>query len=396
MSKISCPYCYHRVDGNRLWYQCTGRGSPGRAGCKLTRDEARERETGYREASRPAFGLPGSPRPFWPARAGCPRCGAESGIRVCPRCHTPLSANFGASASPLIAMVGAKGTGKTVFLTVLAHELLGDLRRRFDADVRLTGSGQRAALGERLEVGRVFTDQQLMAQTAQATDGRRPPAVFEWRQEHRVANLLRRFRTTYLSFYDTAGEDLTNQEATHDLTYLGAADALILLLDPFMIPAARDRVRIPPEAIAATEPTIDVVNRITEKLRVSHTVRSSRTIKIPVAVAFAKIDAFFDLLGGDHPLLRQAPATAAYDELAGQATHEQVRALLYEWGADDIDTHLRFNYANFRYFAVSSLGAPPDYATGAINPRGVHPFRVTEPLLWLLSHFGVVPRQRQR
>jgi hypothetical protein len=394
MSRVSCPYCYHRVDGSRLWYQCTGRGTAGRTGCKQEPDPAREAETGWREAVRPSF--PAATRnPVWPAKAACPRCGGESGIRVCPCCHTPVSTNFGASASPLIAMVGAKGTGKTVYLNVLGHALLTDLRRQFGADVRLTGTGQRTPVGQRLEVAQIFAEHRLVEQTDEAVDGRRAPAVFEWRQE--AAGLLRRrYRTTYLSFYDTAGEDLTDQEKTHDLAYLGAADALILLLDPFMIPHARQQIRLPQEAVRSSESTVDVVNRVTEKLRASHGIRSHKAIKIPLAVAFAKIDAFFDVLGADHPLLRPPPPTAAYDELAGQEVHEQVRALLYEWNADDIDTHLRFNYANFRYFAVSALGAQPDYVTGEVDPRGVRPFRVAEPLLWLLSQFSVVPRQSRR
>jgi hypothetical protein len=394
MAKVSCPFCYHEVEGNRLWYQCTGRGSPGRPGCKPEPDEARSRETGYVEAVRRSF--PATTRnPHWPAKAACSECGAESGIRTCPTCHTPVPANFGASSSPLIAMVGAKGTGKTVFLNVLGHELLHGLRRRFGADVRMSGTGQRKTMASTLNIDDVFSGHRLMAQTIEAVDGRREPAVFEWRQEHKVAGIPRGYRTTFLSFYDTAGEDLTNQESTHDLTYLGAADSLILLLDPFQIPAAAHQIRLPDEAIINREPTLDVLNRVTEKLRVSHSVKSNRRIKIPVAVAFAKIDAFFDHLGADHPLLRQPPATAAYDDVAGQETHEHIRALLHEWEADDIDTHLRYNYASFRYFAVSALGAPPDYRTGDVDPGGVRPFRVAEPLLWLLSQFSVVPRQRQ-
>jgi hypothetical protein len=393
MSKVSCPYCYDRVDGNRLWYQCTGRGSPGKSGCTPAADPIREARTGFAEAVRPSYPAP-TRNPFWPARAACPHCGAESGVRVCPACHTPVSANFGASSSPLIAMVGAKGTGKTVYLNVLGHELLNGLRRRFGADVRLSRGGGRN-VSDRLQIDEVFSDQQLMAGTEQSIGGRRAPAVFEWRQEHRLAGLRLGYRTTFLSFYDTAGEDLTNQETAHHLTYLGAADALILLLDPFMIPNARELIRLPGAAVVANESTVDVVNRVTETLRSAHGVKSSRNIKIPVAVAFAKIDAFFELLGPDHPLVRDEPTGGGYDETAGQTAHEQVRALLHEWGAEDIDAHLRHNFANFRYFAVSALGAPPDYVNARVDPRGVQPFRVAEPLLWLLSQFRVVPRQRQ-
>jgi hypothetical protein len=296
-------------------------------------------------------------------------------------------------------MVGARGTGKTVYLTVLANALRTSLRRRFAADVRLTGDKQgdfRSPLQWlQQNVDRMFVHRELAPQTQPARDGRREPLVFEWRWEEKVAGLVPRYRTSFLSFYDTAGEDLHSQQTAYDLAYLGAADALILLLDPFMLPQARERIYLPDAAISSTEATIDVVNRVTEQLRSSHSVNPTRKIPIPVAVAFAKIDAFFDLLGSDHALVRTPPATGAYDEVAGQRTHEHIRALLHEWGADDLDTHFRYNYATFQYFGVSALGGPPDYDTATIS-GGVHPHRVEEPLVWLLSRFGVVPRQGRK
>jgi hypothetical protein len=173
-----------------------------------------------------------------------------------------------------------------------------------------------------------------------------------------------------------------------------ASSRLILLLDPFMLPRARQQIYLPSSAIKSTEATIDVVSRVTEKLRTSHQVHPAKKIRIPVAVAFAKIDAFFELLGSDHPLVRTPDIGDAYDETLGENTHEHIRALLHEWGADDVDTHLSYNYVSFRYFAVSALGGPPDYETLTIT-GGVHPHRVEEPLVWLLSRFGVVPRQRR-
>ncbi|MEV6524649.1 hypothetical protein AB0M43_22080 [Longispora sp. NPDC051575] len=397
MSRTACPYCYHRIASHRLWYQCTGRGVPGRQGCASDVDTARQAETGFQGRSRPAYGpsLPVGPAP---AKAPCPACGGESGIRVCPCCHTPLSPNFAGSRSPLIAMVGAKGTGKTVYLTVLAHELRAGLRRRFGADVRLSGDRQGDAASPlawlQQNVDAVYDDRRLFAQTAQAQAGRREPLVFEWRQEHRRLGRTS-LRTSYLSFYDTAGEDLTTQSNAVELAYLGAADALILLLDPFMLPQARQRLGLPRAAMTSEEATLDVVGRVTDALRVSHGVKPRKRIPIPVSVAFAKIDGLFDLLGPDHPLLATPPPVPHYDETAGQDTHERIRALLDELGADNLDAHLRLNYETFRYFGVSALGAPPDYEAGVVDPGGVRPHRVDEPLVWLLGGFGVVPVGRK-
>lgn len=396
MSKVSCPYCYRSFAPSRLNYQCTGRGTPGKPGCKPQRDEVRQQLTGYNGLTRHTFPADGR-LAMLQRKAICPVCLSETGIRACPDCHTPMPANFGDSASPLIAMAGAKSTGKSVYTTVLAHELRSGLRRRFHADVRLSGDRQGSADSPlawlNANVDAVFGRGQLPEGTAQTNQGIKEPLVFEWRQAKKRAGRST-YRTSYLSFYDTAGEDLTHNERIRDQAYLGAAGAVIMLLDPFMLPDARDRITVPDGAIDTGEATIDVVGRLTELMRESHGVRGSRKIKVPTAVAFAKIDAFFDVLNDDHPILSPSSTAPVYDETAGRSMHEHVRALLHEWGGDEIDSHLESNYATFRYFAVSALGAPPDYGTKKVAPGGVRPHRVEEPLVWLLNHFDVIDRRR--
>jgi hypothetical protein len=384
---LACPYCYERINARQLWFRCTGRRAPGRQPCEPQFDEARKNFTGIAEMVLPSF--PGPSRVLRPVNSALHEvCGAESGIKVCPHCHSRMPAAFGEGSSPLIAMVGAPHTGKSVYLRILADQLRHGMGRRFGADVRLSGDDQ--FRNDRVDflnpAGELFPGRQLYAKTQVAAEGRRDPIVFAWRRKR-----LGRHDTTFLSFFDTAGEDLQAQEVVDNLRYLGAADALILLLDPFMIPRAREQVSLPASAYKSEGSTIDVLNRVTENIRDSRHLGGRRNIPIPVAVVFAKIDAFFEVLGQDHPLVRRPEPGPYYDEAAGRITHEYVRAQLHEWGADDVDHHLIQNYKRFRYFAVSALGAEPDYDTNLVDPRGVHPFRVDEPLLWLLNQFHVVP-----
>ncbi len=403
MAKLSCPYCYGDITRQLLWYRCKGEGSPGKPGCKTAVDDVRKQMTGFDEQVRPSFKpkplvtLPGGielPMPGMRS-AVCDQCGGESSERVCPLCHTPLPHSFGDRTSPLIAMVGAKGTGKTIYLRGLIEQLRTTIPGRFDADVRLAGDAHFSSSLVR-QTGQMFPHRALDPQTAQAHNGRSEAVVFEWRQARSVQLPGRAFRTSYLSFFDTAGEDLTRQASAMELRYLAAADALIVLLDPFMLPQATQRLRLPQEAIRSQESTADVLFRVTEALRQGQKLRANSQVNIPVAVAFAKFDAFFETLGPDHPLVQRPAGQGAYDEAGGSATHEQVRALLHEYGGQDIDIHLRMNYKHFRYFAVSSLGAAPDYAANLVNERGALPFRMEEPLLWLLSRFNIIPRQVQR
>lgn len=402
MATVACPYCYRLINQRKLAYQCLGRGVPGGSPCAKREDERRQQLTNVRTATYPTFVPPTYLSqlrgPLARARqAACPHCGGRTGVRACPVCHTALSSTFAESRSPLVGMVGGKGAGKTVYLSVLHHELRTTVRRRFQADIRLTGDQQGGAGSPRQWLEnyeeQLFIRGQLFEQTAGALNGQRAPIVIEWRQPKRRLG-RQTFDTTVLSFYDAAGEDLTSQDQVHTQAYLSVASGLILLLDPWQLPGAMDRIKVPAAAVRDAEPPLEVLTRITELLRVSHQVKASSRVTVPLAVVFAKMDAFFPVLGGNHPLLAKPAALPGYDETVGQDTHEQVRAMLHEYGADDIDAHLTHNYARFRYFAVSALGAAPDYAAEKVDAGGVQPFRVEEPLLWLLHGFGVINRSR--
>lgn len=403
MPKTTCPFCYRTIKPREILYVCSGRAAPGLTACVRAEDAERLSETGSRSAMRPTFkpseayaekSLRGRFSRAVPSDlARCPRCRASSGLRACPHCHTPLPAEFAASPSPLIAMVGAYGAGKSVYLAVLANTLKTRLAERFDAAIRLTGDaqgGEDSGLNWlSANVRRMFDEHRVIPPTAESTSGRKEPVVFEWRQRRRGGT-----STSYLSFYDTAGEDLKGEDSAKDLKYLASADALVLLLDPLLLRGARDEAGITVADDGRDDGRLLVaVESVTEALREARG-RFGKPVDIPIAATFGKIDAFFGHLGPDHPIRRVAPPGDFYDDTAGAELHEHVRALLVGWGGGEIDNHLRHNYRDFRYFPVSSLGEPPDGET--ISDRGVRPLRVEEPLLWLLSRFGVVKARKSR
>jgi hypothetical protein len=399
MTALACPYCYQIVDSRRLGHLCTGRGSPDRPGCSLRVDPQRRERTGYGLPARRFFSRSGR-RGAAPRLAACPDCGGLSGLRACPDCHTPLPHGFGQAASPLVAMIGAKGAGKTVYLTVLAHELMGNLPRRFDVDVRLSGERHDVAgtSGNWVSsyVEAIFSERRLFPQTEAAGRSRREPVVFEWRAERRALLGARRTRSSYLSFYDTAGEDLLGQDAVRDLRYLSCADALVVMLDSFSLAGSVRPGGVPEGAVVCEEPALEVLTRVTQLLRRSRALGEGTRIPVPIAVVLTKIDAFFDLFGENHVVTRAAGTGPEYDEPAGRDLHEHLRALLADWAGADLDAYLSRHYTTYRYFAVSALGAEPDYRRNLVDSGGVRPHRVADPLLWLLSRCGVLPAGARR
>lgn len=167
-----------------------------------------------------------------------------------------------------------------------------------------------------------------------------------------------------------------------------------MVVDPFRFSGALTMANIPNSQRWTGDggPT-EVVERMTEVLRTERGVKPKKKIALPTAVVFTKLDAFFPHLDSGNPLRRPVPPDAYYDDAMGREVHEQMLSLMGRWGAGALDTHLGLNYERYRYFGVSSLGAQPDYDSRVIDPSGVRPHRVEDPLLWLLSVFGVVPKR---
>jgi hypothetical protein len=386
--KVTCPFCYRRTSRLYPWFVCSGWAAPGYKPCERAVDPRRREQTGYADSMYPVF-----PRRIkWlptPRRAKCPSCRAPTGEHVCRECHTPLPSHFGGKFSPVIALVGARSTGKTVYLAVLAHHLQTVLRDRFRASVWLSVDERRNWLRQTAQ--RLFEEGTLPSFTEQP-GGRSEPFVFEWRR--RTGRISHRFRSTYLSFLDTAGESLGTQTGVAEMRFLGGADAFIVLLDPFTLPKARDLLSLPDAAPSAEASALDVLAQVTAVLRNTGRINRGGLITTPVAVAFAKIDALRGYLGDDHPIFSRETSDPWYDETSGRAIHQSVRELLRDWGARDIDDFMEANYTNYRYSAVSSLGRPPDYEHNTVAEGGVRPMRVGDPLVWLLSWYKIVPSRR--
>ena len=384
---VTCPFCYHPTNRLRPWFECSGMAAPGFPQCPKKPDPDRQRETGNEE---PMYSVFRPPRRWLPSplRAHCPSCNGLTGQRVCAECHTPLPANFGGSFSPVIAVVGARSTGKTVYLTVVAHYLRTVVRDRFGATVWLFGDDASKTLEANVKA--IFEQGSLPALTEQR-DGRSEPLVFEWRRRRRI---FRRYRSSYLSFLDTAGESLGTRTGVQELKFLAGVDSFIVVLDPFTLPGARDRLSLPEGAPTAESNAYEVLAQVTEVIRKAAGTGRQARIKKPIAVAFAKIDALQGVLGDGHPIFGAEANGPSVDDAAGRAVHESVREMLRDWEATNIDDHMEANYSNYRYFALSSLGRPPDYEHYTVAEGGVRPLRVADPVVWLLSVYKLIPRRR--
>ena len=379
MPTTACPFCFSRIDSSKLGYLCAGQGH---VKCLKEADPERVKITGN------ATPLGRYLDPTAAKKKGiadCDKCHGETRRRACTVCRSGLSIDFVDAKHPMLGMVGSKGAGKTVLMTVMIQQLRKVIAHRFNADIAIAidnPDGMNSITDYMKDREQdLYREGHLPRGTGTFEEKGRVPIVLRWRANR---------KSTMLAFLDSAGEDFASEESASALRYLAACEYLIVALDPFSLPGARAQLSLPQQAIqSADNAATYALHQITNKLRTNQG-NARKKIQVPVAIAFTKIDAFFPGLEEGNQILATAPALPSYDEADGLAVHERMKALLKEWDAWEIDIHMNQFYEDYRYFGVSALGAQPDYSRGEVAAGGVRPHRVEDPMLWLMSKAKMV------
>lgn len=388
---LACPYCYETFTAREIMFRCNGRLSRSNRQCTLEPDPVLLARMGRRgDALGPVVAADGRK-----GTANCPDCGGETTYRICPICHSQLPVQFGMVGSRMIAMAGAKDSGKTVYMTVLLHELKNRVGDRFGAAIMGADDETRKQFVDGYE-NPIYKNSELPPTTQRATQlgGRVAPLVFRFSARPGGVRASRP-EHTLLSFFDTAGEDFREQESLDVNTrYLACADGILLLLDPLQMAGAR-KLAVPGTRVPGTGPEyetpLNILSRVTDILLARNRRGARAKIPKPIAVVFTKLDAVWHGLDRVSPLRAQAPDGPKFDVADCLDVHEEIRHLLREWEGGQISQILENNYARYRYFGVSALGQPPT-DDNFVAPSGIQPYRVADPLLWMLAEFGAVPR----
>jgi hypothetical protein len=393
---LACPYCYETFTARQILFRCHGRPNRGGTPCQPRRDEVLEQRRGIRRELGPIFRAEGWAKGKTNS-ATCPGCDGTTNYRVCPVCHSRLPAQFGMIGSRMIAMVGAKDSGKSIQMTVLLHELRNRVGAQYGAAIM---GADEETLG-RFTVNYedvLYKQHQLLdtTQKAEQNEGWVDPLVFRFTA---TAGGLRggKPEQTIMSFFDAAGEDFLTQDSIDVNTrYLACADGIMLLLDPLQMAGARNLAApgtpLPDTGSLYADPAA-ILTRVTNMLLPLN--RGGRAqIGKPIAVVFTKLDTLWHTFKEGSPLRSAPPRGGCFNNADSLDVHEQIRHLLPSWEGSEIDQILRNHYPRHRFFGVSALGRPPT-PDRRVAPDGIQPYRVADPLLWLLSGFGDVPTCRE-
>lgn len=366
MTDLICPYCWESSTAKQLRRFCPEQCGPDRT--------------------------------FFAATARtCPHGRPCPGARFCPHCTKLLEYDYITTKSRIIAMIGSRESGKSTYVGVLIHELSNRIGAAFDGmSTELVGDKSRTRYRE-VFAGPMYDE----GVTLDVTNSVRAmhklePLLFMLRRPCRGV-FGKRLDAAMMIFYDTAGEDVLNDEKIDLLVdYLAAADGILFMVDPLQISSVRreidDGVPVPDQQYDQ----VAILTRLAALLRQRRGSTAGKLLDTPIAVAVAKTDALGAALPLHSTVRRASAHEGAYDDGDGRFVSDEVIATLSGWSdGEALVRAVANNFTHHRFFGVSALGiTPPE--KGVISPTGIHPLRVEDPMLWLLGRFGLVPVRKAK
>jgi hypothetical protein len=365
---VTCPYCWNSVTADELLCHC-GPHCP--AGDPFPTSELKRGRCAHHRTPK--------------LRRTCPARG----------CGKQLHKEYLDSDRTSIAVIGSADSGKSTWVCTLIREFQrGGTHDRFPGmSLDLISEESRIRYRQNCEQP-LSTRGTTVGRTLRASVSRPEPLLFGLRFSRNGPIPGRRsVRSAVTAFYDTAGEDVAHTTGMDLLSrYFCSARGIVMLLDPLQMREVRTKIRWP-EPTGQLFDQLHVLNRLTELLRDNGAPTSGGRLSTPLAVAVTKVDLLTDTISPDSCLRRPAPHRGRYHEADGTDVHHEVAAWLDEEYTTAFGRTVETNFARHRFFAFSALGARPS-ADGRLDPTGLRPNRVEDPMLWLLSLFGVVKTER--
>lgn len=370
----TCPACTASLAMNQAFMCVSGRCDP-----------EKDAPGGVPGPVRTVTPTPGEPRPDW---VTCPQCSGVQ-VEVCTQanCRFPLPTAWRDSSATVVAMAGARATGKSIYIAVLVKQLqqYGELAR-----IRVSLATPRcAATYQEVYEKPLYQERGMIAPTTQASivdSPERDPLVLELGTASGARH--------YLVLRDVSGEDLANPTPdVQRLRYFSGVDAVLFLFDPLALPDVRAQLAglVSYQAPHGTDDPRIALNNVLRLITPTKRTRFAVVLsKFDVLQALRVVDgtALGRIMQHSGAAFSREPSWRGhYDDEDSTLLHEEVRSLLRWLKAGDLVTAMdqlsATTGAAHRFFAVSALGDAPEGSY--LHDRGIAPFRCLDPARWVLS-----------
>ena len=379
MNEIVCPYCFERIHPKKVQFRCINQN------CRKVEDKKLQRFRGFSTPPLEGKVIDSHSSFSIPTKAVCD-CGVVTHKRLCHECHNVLPHQYLEMKNMVIALIGAKNVGKSHYIAVLIHELKNRLGRKLGAS--LSAMDEQTIMRYKNDFERyIYVDKVTIPITASAhtrIEGKYPlvyklmlpKSGFFGGKSDIAVNLV---------FFDTAGEDLTNIDTiSTEAKYIANADGLIFLLDPIQLPDVQNQINMDVDNVSMDDQQ-EVLNRATQIIQLNNNSLNSK-IKIPVALSFTKIDLLEGVI--DPLLLKASNHDGYFDKGDNDLVHTLFSSYVDKWAGPNLINFLDMHYTDYSFLGLSAIGSNPDN-TGRIK-KGINPFRVEDPLLWILHKKGIL------
>ena len=318
----------------------------------------------------------------------CDACQHVAKDRLCPNCHVTLPTTFGQCDNAIVAVVGAKNSGKSNFIATFVEEF----RNRVGPALNITLAPQDDFTIRRFATefrDPLYREHRVVNVTNSGMRdvNVRLPMVFTLQFGGRnFLNQKTILRTITLVFFDTAGEDLKNQSTMETVNrYIYRSHGIILLLDPRQMNALRSKLVA--DKNEATDEARDIINRIRTLIVTGRQLDQNQPIPTPIAVAFSKFDELERFIDSDMAVVKTRSTSNQYDMADTEAVSTEIESLLDSWQQQGMVHELKMWFSKVSFFGISSLGCKKreDNTIPHLDPR-----RVEDPFLWLLYQFGYI------
>ncbi|MFC1530962.1 hypothetical protein ACFL5T_01775 [Gemmatimonadota bacterium] len=397
MAEVVCPWCFGTFDSLKMQFRCIN------PRCGKEKDEPYSEYHGLTTPRSMARVMDPVESVFERLSnkdldsVPCSSCSVETNKKICPLCHNQLPDTAGKHRHYIIVVVGSKESGKSHFIAVLLNSLRQEIGADLDASL-MPLNDDTIERYQREFYDPIFRDRTVLDATrslAGHSEGK-APLIFCLKLRQRGMLGRDHFEVMTLVFFDTAGEDLDNVDLLQvEAKYIARADGIIFLVDPLQIPAVRDHTSGVPLPGDHTDPAT-IVGKLARVVRGVRHMDVVEPIRTPLAFTLSKIDAVQRMLPPGSSILGDSGHGNRFDVRGFERSSQEIRSRLCDWYGDSgaLVRDVEHNFRDCGYFAVSALGSSPD-STGQLG-LGVAPFRIGDPLLWLMWKRGLIDDKDER